>query len=388
MSDRWQQWCADAAAAADHPNEWPALCNPLRMRLWSLPRTDRDAAGLLADLWRKSSADLKAIWLAPLLENNELPAAFRHALADEAARAAPRPCNAALQVLGDGGELQTAHWRQLARRARQERGELVPPSDCAVFIARHAPPELLPTVALTAFRHGPEDADDRTVALGNIGRAGPQRAVAWCLALARLGACHLELCQSAAHALANGGDRELWTAVIAAVAGADRGLDAWARWTALEGLCHANPARALPAVLAAWRAGGDDLPAGFADGVAAQARSLDPSLTDHSALRAASAAVAPMPPLPKLQLRVMSRDARVARQAAMQWQAAGGDPDWLLQRARLEKTLVQRGLLLGSLLPLVDDAAELPADWGCAAEVISASERMALQAEEDAFIGA
>ncbi len=388
--DTWSAWCADAAAAADRPAQWPDMLRPLRDRAWHLGARD-DGAAPLGRLWATASVDVVATWLSPLLEDLALPAAFRTQLAQGAATHRDhRVANAALTVLGHGEGLTAAAWVAIGRRAANERPLVAPDSDCAVFLARHGPPEAWVSVALCAFRPGPDDVDDRLVSLGHLGRFGQDRTLPWLRALVGLGAAHLEVIQSAAHALASGADKAAWTELLVTCGGAAEGLDAWARWTALEGLCFHLGDAARGHVLAALAAGGDDLPAGYADGVAALLARIAPDQpTDLSALRAALQRdkVTAWPPLPGLRRRVASRDARVAREAAVAWAASTGDAGVLAERASREATLVAHGRLIGSLLPPAPQVAIDLAAWSSVADCMPAADRSALQAHEAAWLG-
>ncbi|MBM4345339.1 MAG: hypothetical protein FJ100_18365, partial [Deltaproteobacteria bacterium] len=286
--DSWRRWCSEAADVADRPAQWPDQLRALRDRAWHLgPRLD--GASPLDQLWSAASADVVATWLAPLLEDLALPAAFRARLAQCAAsHRDPRVANAALTVLGHGEGLDAEAWVGLARRAARERPLVAPDSDCAVFLARHGPPSTFASVALCAFRAGPDDVDDRLVSLGHLGRFADPRPLPWLHAVVALGAAHLEVIQSAAHALAAGADKAAWTTLLAACGGAAQGVDAWARWNVLEGLCFHLGAAARPHVLAALAAGGEDVPAGYREGVVALLARIDADPpTDGPAVRAA-----------------------------------------------------------------------------------------------------
>lgn len=388
-TDSWPAWCADVGRAADHPAQWPEQLRPLRDRAWRLGPV-ADGALALGPLWATASADVTATWLAPLLEDLALPTAFRGQLAQCAATHRDhRVANAALTVLGHGEGLSPAAWRAIGRRAARERPAVAPDSDCAVFLARHGPRHAWASVALCAFRSGPDDVDDRLVSLGHLGRFGEPRTLPWLRSVVSLGAAHLEVIQSAAHALASGADKSAWTDLLAQAGGAAVGLDAWARWTALEGLCFHLDRAARPWVLAALAAGGDDLPAGYADGLRALLARIDPEQpADLAAVRAAlqRAGRTAWPQLPAVQDRLFSRDARVAREAAVAWASAGRDPAVLAARAGQEATLVAHGCLIGSLLP---PASAVPVDvaaWSSVADCLPAADRAALQAQEDLWL--
>ena len=384
-SDNWQAWTAEVQAAADHPAQWPQLLGPLRDRLWRLCKVPQGGSTALRQLWATADHQLQAVWLAPLLEGQDLPTDFRRALAILAGTLPDRASNAALQILGHGEHIDSAGWQAVGKRALAQRPAIAPESDCAVFLARHGPPQAFASVALTAFRHGPDDADDRLVALGQLGRFADSRSVGWYLRVADIGAAHMEVIQAAALALAAGGDKQAWTGVLVRSAGCAHGLDAWARWTALEGLVFHLGAEALPFALAALHAAGDDLPDGYLQGVTTHVVQLDGNQKlDSASLTVAGQRLnAPSwPPLPGLRQRVDSRDARVAREAAFVWEQNGSDPKVLQQRAAVECALMQAKVLIGSLLAPTDPAALDLAAWSTISSAVSAVDRDRLQEQE------
>ncbi|MBM4345629.1 MAG: hypothetical protein FJ100_19835, partial [Deltaproteobacteria bacterium] len=93
------------------------------------------------------------------------------------------------------------------------------------------------------------------------------------------------------------------------------------------------------------------------------------------------------PPLPGLRHRVGSRDARVAREAAVAWTAAGGDAALVAARAAVEATLVAHGRLIGSLLPPATATAVDLDQWSSIAACVPDADRAALQADEAAWLG-
>ena len=229
------------------------------------------------------------------------------------------------------------------------------------------------TVALTAFRLGPEDADDRLTCLAGLGRFADPRILPWLQALARTGSAGLEVLQAAAQIMAREPEAPGLAELLLELASGEAGLDALLRWSALDGLCHLQGAEALPALLAAHAAAGQDLPAWYLPMLAGRALALEPSLAKGgpAALHLAAVAlqVPSWPPVPGLDQRALSRDARVARQAA--FEQPSPSPDVLRQRAGMEAALVARHQLVGSLLPEAPAKAlpvEFAANWASITE--------------------
>lgn len=217
--------------------------------------------------------------------------------------------NLALQVLATA-TLAAADWRRLAQVAVRERGQLLPDREVAVFLAQRGPPAVLPTVALTAIRPGPEDADDRLLAIAALGRFDDARVPRLLERLAATGTASLEVLQATADAVAAGQDPALWRPVLVAVAHlAD--TDAWARWSALDGLSRLDPAGCVPWFAAACRSQGADLPEWYVpfchQRLAALAPGVDPLAWQGE--------LPDMAPLPGLAGRLQSRCPRIARQA-------------------------------------------------------------------------
>lgn len=386
MTDDVHSWQKAVLELSERPAAWEAQVRNLRGQ-WQLlcVREAAAADAALAQLWQNATPTVRATLLAPLCEDNPLGARSLSALVDSVAQGDVRSANAALRLLGEGTDLSAEQWRSVGRVARSQRSQGLPDIDVAVMLARSGPREAFATVALTAFRPGPEDADDRLVALGQLGRFGDLRAAGWLAGIAASGSAHLEVIQAAAALLES--HPAAAVDLLSRVAAADQGLDALARWTALDGLCHAQGAEALSAVLAGWLAGGADLPAGYLDALRNRAVSLEPSLakggTDALRQAARGLKVAAFPPLQGLAGRVLSRDARVARQAAVE---AGPAHPAVQQRAGVEAALVARGQLLGSLLPGAPPVEPGPGFAPNHARMSSA-DRKALVAEEARWLG-
>ncbi len=380
-----RSWYEKLAALCEDPQQTPQKFNSLRATYFLLLAEHGDACDrAVAQLWQIATPVSRATLLAPLCDGAAPGAELTRAAVASVAQGDARSANAGLRVLGEGATLVAEQWCELGKVASAQRAQTLPDVEATAFLARHGPAEALPTVTLAAFRHGPEDADDRLLAVAALGRFADPRVVNWLRALVRSGCAHLEVIQAAAQLM----DRDSAAAadLLEAVATADHGLDATARWAAVQGLAYLRGAEALPQVLAAWRAGGDDLPGDYLSGLLSLAIHLEPSLakSGEAALRKAAAAMAaPMwPPVPGLVERVASRDARVARQAA-----ALVEPTHpaLLQRAAVEAALVARKQLLGTLLPTAP-ASELGPGWQPSAQRLSNAERRQLEQEEAAWL--
>jgi hypothetical protein len=355
----------------------------------------------LARAWRAAKAHQRALGLRPVLADVALGPALRDALLDSAESDDARSGSAALAVLGGAAavELADGHWRRIARLARKERPLPLPDRDAATLVARRGPDAALATVALTALRCGPEDADDRAAAIAGLGRFDDARVTGWLARLAETGVHALDIVQALAQASARvAPDRQAdlataWTPVLVPLLGThDPALpraitDAWARWSALDGLCHLLGAAALPYALAVWRAGGDDLPPWFASfcrqrtgALSGEAKPDLAKLVQHQAV----GAVPTLLPLPGISGRVMARCPRVARRALVEWQGQHGDGSALeRQRAAIEQALVARGQLSGSLIAMGGiQGAALDDTWRPSAEILSDAERADLQREE------
>lgn len=301
----------------------------------------------------------------------------------------PRSANQALSRLADlpGAIWLPADWRRVARVARLERSKPLPDIDAMVLLARQGPPEALASVALTAFRPGPEDAEDRLVASAQLGRFDDPRVADWIAALLTRGACNLECLH--AILLAQHWSREAgpWIALLERAAGLGaRGTpletsDAAVRWTALDGLSHLAPERAFPLLRATLDMLGFDDPPWFRERCALRALDLSARLPtiEHEPVHLA--------PLADLRAQVHARCPRVARHAALRWQQGHGRDLWLEQRAAIEKALVDRGQLIASLLSTVSTlAAELDESWTPSCDALSEVGRAALIAEESAWL--
>jgi hypothetical protein len=394
-AETWAKLDAHIASLVERPDQLQHQLRAVRGEIHELIRQNPEELDrIAANWWASNGAPARRLVLEPVLEGNEVGALLAEALLKSVETADDRSANAALALLAGEAELDQAQWQRLARVARRQRSAWLPDIDAVQLLARRGPPQALATVALTAFRQGPEDADDRLACIAALGRYDDDRVLGWLTSLARTGSCSMEVLQAAAQAMAlglHGGQRaKPLEHLLFTLARGDEGLDALLRWSALEGLSHLRGTEALPAVLAAHRAGGSDLPEGYAQGLAALAMSLEPSLAKggDTGLAAAAEALAAgdhWPPVPGRDQRAMSRDARVARQAAFEEPQPSAEV--LHARAGLEAALVARKQLVGTLLAAAAPAPipeRFAANWRC----LSQTERDQLANEEASWLGA
>jgi hypothetical protein len=393
--ESWAKLDARMASLIERPDQLQHQLRAVRADVYEIVgQNPEEFDQLAANWWATNGAPARRLVLEPVLEGVDVGPLLLEALLKSVETADDRSANAALSLLAGEAELSGAQWQRLARVARRQRSAWLPDIDAVQLLARRGPPQALASVALTAFRQGPEDADDRLACIAALGRFDDDRVLGWLISLGRTGSCSMEVLQAAAQAMAlglHGGERENPLAnLLLALARADVGLDALLRWSALEGLSHLRGTEALAAVLAAHRAGGSDLPDGYVQGLAALAMSLEPSLAKggEAGLVAAAEALAAgdhWPPVPGRDQRAMSRDARVARQAA--FEEPHPSQEVLHARAGIEAALVARKQLVGTLLPA---AAPTPipehfaANWRC----LSQTERDQLANEETSWLGA
>lgn len=394
-ADSWAKLDAHVASLVERPEQLQHQLRAVRGDVYELiGQNPEEFDRLAAKWWASNGAPGRRLVLEPVLEGIEAGPLLTEALLKSVETADDRSANAALALLAGEAELSPSQWQRLARVARRQRAAWLPDIDAVQLLARRGPPQALATVALTAFRLGPEDADDRLACVAALGRFDDDRVLGWLNSLGRTGSCSMEVLQAAAQAMALGlhGDQDAnpLARLLLALARGEEGLDALLRWSALDGLSRLHGTEALPAVLAAHRAGGSDLPDGYAQGLAALAMSLEPSLAKggDAGLAAAAEVLAAgdlWPPVPGRDQRAMSRDARVARQAAFEEPRPSAEV--LHARAGLEAALVARKQLVGTLLAV---AAPTPiperfaANWRC----MSQTERDQLANEETNWLGA
>mgnify|MGYP007046927682 CR=1 FL=1 len=414
----------DLLAVLRQPNPSSAALMRARLGLSEVATQSADAVDrALADAWRRAPAIVRRdtfaqvvgdIGLGPLLTAALLDAIERHG--GEAAISA----NAALALLAQAhATVGATGWQRIGRVAAEARAQGgIPETDAASLLSRHGPAGCLAGVVLTAFRDGAEDADDRQVAVSALGRFDDVRVPGWLGLLVDSGVYALEALQAVAHWLARLDDDTRTTrrdaladCLVRAVRLDADATDAWVRWSALDGLCRVDPAQALPWLVAASRAGGDDLPpwytgfvlsrlsaiartAGPGDlaDVGRRAAPVDPALV-AATLQRAGVSIPRLEPLPGLRRQLESRAPRVARRAMVEWHRAAVSESERLKRvearARIEKALVDRGQLLGSFVATVETTpAVLDDRWRPVADLVPLAERRALEDEDQAWLRA
>jgi len=374
----------------------------------------------LAALWRSADPGLRNAGLRDALEELVLGSALVAALlrtidgggvdgsgsgdgqraGHSGRRAAEAAANAALWVLRNAADdpLEPAGWRRVCAVARRQRHHAVPDVEAAVLIAERGPERCFATVALTAFRDGPEDADDRLAALRGLGRFRDPRVAGWLDGVVRGGGAMMDAVQALSHVAAQAqvaGDEaaleQVFAALLAAVPIDETAprSDGWVRWMALDLLSRLVGEAAVPMLQAAFAAGGHvDVP-WFLPQVAARVESLG------SVCPAPPGAALPVvPAFADLAAEVASRSPRIARRAAVlaaQRLESGDDADLrtaLRGRAAIERALVARGQLVGSFLdPAGLPAVALPDSFRPWSEVLPDADRAALVVLEDAWLG-
>lgn len=303
-------------------------------------------------------------------------------------------------------------WRQLCAVARAHRPDRLPEVNAAAAVAVNGPQGCLATVALTAFRQGPEDADDRMTSLAALGRFSDPRVAGWLLGVVQTGAASHEALAALAQWIPRAdaqwlrghgeGLRSVIEGNLAPLEPAHVS-DEWQRWAGLQALAALIGRDALAHVVGAWQAVGmDDAPwyprylASLAAALAGQPAIANGDLAmARASLRLAGQQATDLPTLPGRETRLLARCPRVARQAAAELQAAPSATATaaLLRRAAVETALVARGQLIASLLPAVP--AEAPEDPEVAAalaasppwcHLMSDVERAELAAQERDWI--
>jgi len=378
----------------------PQLAETIRaLRGRMAPLADDARLGTeLATTWRLAPPSSRSQNLRPLLENLPLGDELRAALLLSIETDDEQSANAALQVLDASQDesLDDEVLRRIGQVARTERSKLLPDKEAVVWLARRTPPQALASLVLAAFREGPEDAEDRLAATAALGRLDDARVPDWIERLIHSGAAHLECLHAVAQAVASHpASSSCWLPAVRLAVGASgdsqAAIDPWVRWTALDLLCHIESSTALPWLLASWRAAGEDLPSWYLAKVAARAvalaggaRSVEKLLADP-----AHAALPELAPLVGIRARTASRCPRIARRAMVEWAELHGEATAeAVARAAVERTLVERGQLLGSFL--ADDAtakAELDASWQPNAQLLLPTERAQLLQEEARWLG-
>lgn len=403
------------AAAAALRDRGDATALRVALMQESPTRAEVDAA--LAQLWREADDGVKSGGLRDALDGLLLGTELVRALLDSvdaavAGRGTEIAANAALRVLREAGDdpLDGAGWCRIAAVAQALRHEAVPALDAALLLAERGPAAAGPTLALTAFRDGPEDAGDRLAALAALGRYDDPRVIGWLAAVVRSGAATLEALQAVADVAARAhaaGDEAGLEGVLATLVAAlpldepDAAAvgDGWSRWLALDIFSRLVGPAAVPVLQAVAQAGGQDDVDWFLPQVRARIDSLG------GVAGGASPAGEPLPhvpPLPGLAARVGSRSPRVARRAAHLAAARLAADDAatpaaerdelraaLTARGPVEVALTARGQLLGTFLDVEGVApAPLGAAWQPWAELLSDADRGDLADAEAAWLSA
>ncbi|GEM_PF-3270318 len=395
------------------PAPIPAEAQELRIALLtagSLAPADLDNA--LARAWRAADPLVRRESLRDACEGLELGVGFIEALIGSITDDKHTSANAAITVLNDAANLDLTdhHWRRIAAVARRQRDDLLPDIEAAQLVAAHRPRGSFATIALSAFRHGPEDAEDRGMSIAALGYFDDPRVAGWLAPVASSGVLGLEVLHAASEWFARNrksasdAERTAWMDIVEAAAGAGPRsaiaiLDAWQRWGALEIASAMRGPGALPLVVGAWQAGAHDAEHWFMPGVEQRLTEL---CSNQRAAAAGPEAVVqwflengatptPMAAIPPIRERLDARCPRISRRAAVLLEQAGGHAEALKAaqsaRAAVEKALVARKQLMGSLLVGFDvEAADLGDEWRPVADAMSEEERSELQRVEDAWL--
>ena len=370
-----------------------------------LARVEVDLA--LANAWRTVQPVVAQQTVRDALEGMTLGPQLLSALADSAAGTQHLAANAAIALLteADLSHLTVAQWRAIAGNAAAQRDQLLPDVEAAELLAAHGPLQSLATVALCAFRAGPEDADDRHAAIAGLGRHDDARVIPWLASVAPTGAFGSAIIQAAAAllnlrggALSSGERAQLGDAMLAACG--DQSLaphvitDGWIRWGALDVLSHLAPERAVGLAIAVWRAAGDTSLPWLASAAAQRVvelggpdvRSID-SATVDSWTGARGVTVPMLAPIGPPAVRLHARSPRISRRAAVLLEEAGVPDDELTrllqERAQVEQALVARQQLMGSFLATPKtEPAQLGEQWAPTSELLSLTARAQLEDEE------
>ena len=373
--------------------------SPLRRWLDSVDLNDAVIDEALGRWWSSAAATDRVLAGRVCAEDRELGARWVSAMLDHLASCPLegaltndqyRDFNASLGALRSARTLTLSpdQWRVVGRLARHQRSAPVPELDAAQLLAERAPTSAGPSVALTAFRPGPEDAEDRLISLADPGRfTSLTERRGWIVDVLAAGAAGLEAIASLSRwavTAAAADDAEGLSAYVEALQAhlrrpvTDGVGDAWVRWQALDALSRAAPQQARPWLLGALEADEYGDAPWFTVQVKARLQLLGPD-QDHQPVK--------MPPLPDMTQRIASRCQRIARQAAV---VSNEDPAYaaaLQQRAVVEAHLVGRGQLMASfLVPDELSPMELEPRFQPWSEMLSAQQRADLQRLEDAWL--
>ncbi len=340
---------------------------------------------------QKPGLQLVAAWVASITSGDDISA------------------NAAIHLLGclQPVPLNAQQWRVIGAVAARQRDDLLPEVEAAVLLSQHGPDEAFATIALCAFRDGPEDAEDRQAAITSLGRFDREPVLEWVEKVAASGVLGLEaICAIAQWAMRHlatidGDTRQHLGNIVrlAAGAGSQGGIhvaDAWLRWGAMDLLARLLGPAALPTVAGAWIAGGEDLEPWFLDGMAQRLLDLCPD----TACRAKGPAEvlewmaqnglepAELRPIPPVIERVFARSPRISRRAMVLLEqssevAADRVAEVKRERAMIEQALVKRRQLMASFLAEPDtEQATLGDEWQPLSTLLDTRARQALLSQE------
>lgn len=377
-----------------------------------------DLTGLAVDAalaagWRNAAPVVRQQVLRDALEGFAPGAALVTALLASIDSSNYVSANAALHLLGylDAPPLSEEQWRLIGRVTAQQRDSLLPDIDAAVLLCEHGPATAFATIALCAFRDGPEDAEDRQAAISALGRFVRPEVAQWLQELAKTGVLGVEcigsIAQWAMRVMSEIDDqaKAQMTAALVAAAGHEPRhenhlVDAWQRWGALDVLSRVAGEDALPLAAGTFLAAGQDLEPWFIDGV--RQRVCDVCPAGGPVSRGAEAVVSWMidkgtqpltlPPIAPVAIRAHARSPRISRRALVLLEQSEIDASSVAEivanRACVEQTLVKRRQLMGSFLVDQDtQEIELGAQWRPCSEIMTAAVREKLLAEEAAWFG-
>jgi hypothetical protein len=392
------------------PSEIPELRSAL-VAVGDIGREDVDAS--LAAGWRAAEPVVRQQVLRDALDGLAPGPAVIAALLASAESSNHVSANAALHVLGSVQPplLTGTHWQRIARLAASQRGALLPDVEAAVLLCEYGPQEAFATVALCAFREGPEDAEDRQVALCGLGRFDRPEVLPWLEELAAAGVLGVECIGALAQwamrsgTAVQGAERSQFVRTLHAAAGhaprhENHLVDAWQRWAAIDVLCRVVGEEAAPLAVAAWLAGGDDLEPWFMAGVAQRVCDVCPATGPAREgveavtawFQAGGAPALELPPIAPIAMRAGARSPRISRRAMVLLEQSDIEPAAFAaiaaSRAAVEQSLVARQQLMASFL--VDQhtqGVELGAEWRPTHEILSQAQRQQLEAEERAWLG-
>ncbi len=372
-----------------------------------------------AETWRSAEPWTRRNDLAQALAGAEIDADLLQALLESVQSADAISANAALDILSDR-PLSEAAWKPLCATVRSQRVHALPDVDAALAVAEHGPDGCFATVALTAFRAGPEDADDRLQCLAALGRFSDDRVPGWLAAVIDSGAASLPALTALNHWLVAHGER-LSTDKKASFETLLRGVlqrqgatpadccDSWIRWMAVDCICRLSGRAALPLLAGACLAAGADAPSWYPGYLARTTATLfaEPALAIAridaliARLQAEGVQSVPLPALPDATARALARSPRIGRRAVEELGAvvklSAEAKEAVARRAAIERVLVHRGQLIASFMqdPTVqldpdegEPVDDLGPEWAPWCDVLSEADREQLYGDEERWIAA